>query len=213
MNDNEAQTPDFRPDYQRLNLDDRASWDQARASYRRLVHLWHPDKYAQRPRERKHAQQQFIELTKSYDQLKAFQRENGRMPFEPVRPRPARQHRPEPAPPSPREHSEQAPPRPARQTGQSKPSPDLDGGILGRDADATEYHPPKSSRKGIWTLAGIAVLIATITVFVVLDYRANQKVLEQGKEALRQATPSEFVRTPAEIRRSEARGAFVQPGN
>ena len=98
-------THDFRQDYEALELDDRADWTTARASYRRQVNLWHPDRYAQRPRERVHAQQRFIQLTCAFDSLRNFHRANHRLPFEPIRttrtpPAAPRPDRPPPGPPT-----------------------------------------------------------------------------------------------------------------
>jgi len=86
----------YQFEYDLLNLQPGDGWDKARANYRQLVNQCHPDRFAQRPRERAHAQQEFIELTKAFNTLRNFQRENNRMPFDrvtqaskdPVKPKP-----------------------------------------------------------------------------------------------------------------------------
>ncbi len=203
MNEESIEPHDFKSDYEQLELNDRADWSQARANYRRLVHLWHPDKYAQRPRERNHAQQQFISLTKSYDSLKSFQRENGRLPFEPVK------TRPKPEKPATAKRKKTAKKHaPARHANE-----DLNPSILARDEDATHdaVIKPAMTGKILWTIGGVAILLLTIITFFLLDRSANQKIIEKGREAIREAPPSEFMPSAAEIRKSESRGAFIQP--
>jgi len=51
----------FQHNYQLLELKSDSDWAMAKKNYRRLVHACHPDRFAQKPRERMHAQQQFIE--------------------------------------------------------------------------------------------------------------------------------------------------------
>jgi len=72
----------FEHDYQILELDRDATWHDVRESYRRLVNRWHPDRYASRPREKQHAQTRFIEVTKAYNNLRAFYRKHQRLPLQ-----------------------------------------------------------------------------------------------------------------------------------
>jgi len=203
MNEENNIPHDFKSDYEQLELDDRANWAQARVNYRRLVHLWHPDKYAQRPRERKHAQQQFILLTKSYDNLKTFERNNGRLPFEPAN--------------SPPKGDETKPHASSTRT-KKRPTvhqdfDNLSPGALARDHTATDTAviKPASTGKILWAIGGVTLLLATIVTFFLLDRSANQKVIEYGREAIREAPESEFMPSAAEIRKSESRGAFIKP--
>jgi len=203
MNEENTIPHDFKSDYEQLELDDRASWDQARANYRRLVHLWHPDKYAQRPRERKHAQQQFILLTKSYDNLKTFERKNGRLPFEPAK----SQYRDDE--PDPRTSD-------CKTKNSSAVRQDFDNlspGALGRDHSATDAAVIKPASTGtiLWVVGGVCLLLVTSVTFFLLDRSANQKVIEYGREAIRDAPESEFMPSAAEIRKGESRGAFIKP--
>ncbi len=205
---NEETSPiDYKQDYKLLELHDREDWQRARANYRRLVHIWHPDKYARRPRERQHAQQQFIALTKSYDNLRTFYRDNGRLPFEPHK-----QKEPEALLQTEAKKLRKG----ADDTNWQKSSAQatgLESGILGRDS--SQHVPLTAENRGhtkfLWLAAGCLVLGATVFTFFLLDQRANQRIAETGREVVRQAPRSEFMPSAAEIRRSEARGAFVQP--
>lgn len=206
MNGNNATPHNFKRDYEQLELDDRADWNQARAHYRRLVHLWHPDKYAQRPREKNHAQQQFISLTKSYDTLRAFQRQHGRLPFEPMATSSDN--------PSNSRSASQKSNQNRRYNANTEADTDvLADGILGRAnrvTAASTVNEDKGS-KAVWVLLGLTLLLGTIVTFAILDKKASERIMEEGREAIRQAPPSEFMPSAAEIRKSEARGAFIQP--
>lgn len=211
MNEETSETRDFRPDYAVLELTESADWNSVRENYRRLVHLWHPDRYAQRPRERAHAQQQFITLTKSYTFLRNFHREHGRLPFEPAGNRPTHEHMTTLS--RNRKHQQGSHGRTKTSTdGGSTTEGAVEPGVLGRGeaARASKRVPLRKSRM-VWALAGCAVLLATVSIFLMLDRQANQAVIERGREALRDAPSSDFMPSAAEIRRSEAKGAFVQP--
>ncbi len=213
MNEQHSESRDFRPDYAILELENRADWQTVRTNYRRLVHLWHPDRYAQRPRERAHAQQNFIVLTKSYTRLRRFYRRYGRLPFEPTGNRSTNKIM------DTRTSNKTRHTAPERNVGNSATDvnmpdnePAIEQGVLSRDrsgrAPAVE---PRSKSRMIWTLASCAIILATLSIFFLLDRKANQAIIERGRETVREAPASEFMPSTAEIRRSEAKGAFVQP--
>jgi len=56
----ESDNSPFSKHYKNLDLGNRATWDEVRTNYRRLVQQWHPDRFENRPRERANAQQNFI---------------------------------------------------------------------------------------------------------------------------------------------------------
>ena len=187
--------------YKTLELDNQASWNVARGSYRRLVHQWHPDRFANRPREKVNAQQKFISVTKSYNELRQFFRENGRLPFESASA--AAGGRSEPV---------------SSKNNQSRAfdatSIEQEGAaIFGRDPDQrTDYDkPPFGWKKAVWIFAGSSVMVLTVVGFLFLDRRASQSIAEQGREVLKETPPSEFMPSSEEIRRSQTRGAFVKP--
>ena len=222
MMDDTRGAHDFRPDYTILELDDRADWKTTRAQYRRLVHLWHPDRYAKRPRELEHAQQQFILLTKSYDNLKNFHRSYGRLPFEPSaavavqteakmanRTRERKSSRYRENIPSSRDTMSND------RRDRSEPN-GIEAGILSRDPGTSPPEittNPHIKQRILWAFFAGAMILGTLAVFYVLDKKASREVIERGREVIRQAPPSDFMPTNAEIRRSEAKGAFVQPTN
>ncbi len=217
MNEHKFGTRDFKPDYALLELDHRADWNTVRSKYRHLVHLWHPDRFAQRPRERVHAQQQFIALTKSFTHLKAFHRQHGRLPFESINARTpdgimaTSNFIRKPGTKNSDDH-----------TGQHDNSDmsiadtaidDIKSGILGREAGTSTAAMTKSgsAARVIWVLVGCAIMLGTLSIFFILDRKAHQEVVERGREVVRDAPASEFMPSAAEIRRSEAKGVFVQP--
>ncbi|MGQ7844956.1 DnaJ domain-containing protein [Granulosicoccus sp. 3-233] len=213
MNEHNSDSRDFRPDYAALELNDRADWEAVRANYRRLVHLWHPDRYAMRPRERVHAQQNFISLNKSYTHLRNFHREYGHLPFEPTANRSTNTNMDIFTPDARRKafrdntsDSHRAAP------GTATSVPDVEPGVLGRDRTIRASGPDSRSRNRIvWALAGCSIIFATLFIFFLLDRKANEAILERGREVVRDAPASDFMPSAAEIRRSEAKGAFVQP--
>ena len=199
MISDDARKTQFALHYEELELNDRADWDAARASYRRLVHLWHPDKFTNRARERAHAQKRFIDLTKSYNELRDFYRKNQRLPFQSISA--AEGVKP---PVQPDEHSRQE---------FTTDTQTLDSSVLSRD-------PAKRGLSGIntrkagkiaWLLLGICIMFATVFGFLVLDRKANQAIAEKGREVVKEAPESEFMPSAADIRRSQTRGAFVKP--
>jgi hypothetical protein len=84
-------------------------------------------------------------------------------------------------------------------------------GILGREPrqDVPVISNAGPSKRLLWLALGCTMLFATISVFVVLDRKASQKVIEQGREVIRQTPRSDFMPSAAEIRQSESKGAFV----
>ena len=198
-------THDFRQDYEALGLDERADWTTARASYRRQVNLWHPDRYAQRPREGVHAQQRFIQLTRSFESLRSFHRANHRLPFEPIRtPRP-------PAagadPAAERDPSGRTAPGPAERPSETAV---LEAGILNvRSPKARRRRPGRLGRL-IWPAAIASLVLGMLGAFLVLDRNARRATLEEGRDVLRRTAPSEYMPSAAEVQRRSSRGTFVE---
>ncbi|MFK7855173.1 MAG: J domain-containing protein [Granulosicoccus sp.] len=193
MSAEETPSEVFKHDYKMLELHEFDTWKTARANYRRLVHKWHPDKYTHRPREQAHAQQQFIELTKSYNSLRSFYRANQRLPFESAN--------------QPAKAGNQSEQKPKRN------SPHVEDSILGRERSVRSpaHEGAKSHGKIFWFIGIFAMMIGTAALSLMLDLNANKANMEIGKETLRQTPQSEFMPSAAEIRKNQARGAFVQP--
>ena len=191
----------FARHYKTLELDDNASWNVVRGNYRRLVHQWHPDRFANRPREKVNAQQQFIDVTKSYNELRQFFRENSRLPFESASLSTAGKEGKKPS-------------GKAQANAFDSASLEQSGtGIFGRDPDQrSDYDKaPFGWKKALWFAAGGSVMLFTIVGFLLLDRKANQNIAEQGREIIKETPPSEFMPSAEEIRRSQTRGAFVKP--
>lgn len=199
-------THDFRQDYEALELDHGADWATARTAYRRQVNLWHPDRYTQQPRERVHAQQRFIQLTRAFDSLRNFYRTNRRLPFEPIgaeRRNAAATGAGEP----PLESGTDA----GRRRRAASPSEEevLEAGILTLRAPTGR---PRRSGLGrlLWPALAAALVLATLAVFLVLDRSARQATMAEGREVLRRTEPSEFMPSAAEVQKRSSRGTFVE---
>lgn len=199
MSSNNVLPKSYKADYEMLQLDDRADWNAAQRSYRRLVHLWHPDKFAQRPAEKTHAQQQFINLTKSYNSLRNFHRENSRLPFESA---------------ISSNHTANNPPQDGRGFGNWEgKSTDNDSFGWQNPGSRTKSDSParRSRRTALWATSGALMMLATIAFFLVLDNHASKARMSQGREVVRQAPASDFLPDTKEIRKIQAREAFLKP--
>lgn len=185
---------EFEQEYQLLELDPSSDWKTARTNYRRLVHVWHPDKYAQRPREKIHAQQQFIDLTKAFNNLRAFYRENNRMPFEKIKHAIADS-------PEPPEHL------------QIKP----EDGAVSESSILNKRKPSNKSLKSniytplLWAIPAVATVVAGIAVFIVIDRNAKLRTIEEAKRVLRTVQPSEYMANSEEISKANNRANLVNP--
>ena len=194
----------YRRDYDELGLDESADWSAARRAYRGLVNTWHPDRYARRPREREQAQQRFIRLARSFDRLRAFYRENGRLPFEIVVPEAPERLRVDRVA---RGDSE----RRRRDSNAAA----LDGGmsrdeLLGRTARPRRGNDAAPRRRRLaWLAAGLATVLATLALFVAIDREERRETYEGGRDVLLETEPSEFMPSAGEVRRRSTRGSFV----
>lgn len=183
---------EFEQEYQQLELDPSADWKNAQANYRRLVHIWHPDRYAQRPREKIHAQQQFIELTKAFNNLRTFYRENNRMPFEQIK-----------------QAISDSPIPPAHQ--QILPEDDAinESSILNKRKPSTKSLKPNVFKPLLWVAPAVVTVLAGIAVFIVIDRNAKLNTIEEAKRVLRTVRPSEYLANSEEISKANNRANLV----
>ncbi len=185
---------DFQHDYAELELEERANWAMAQINYRRLVNHWHPDRYVQRPRERVHAQQQFIELTISFNNLRTFYRQNKRLPFERITVKKAA---------SSSTPSQQQQVNPAE-------ADILDSSIINNRKTATRRAVvSKSAKSAYWMLPIAFLLMCTLGLFVVMDRNAKKKSIEEAKAVLREVVPSAYMPNNEDINKQNARGAMI----
>jgi len=182
----------FRRNYQLLELDPTSDWKMANKNYRRLVHACHPDKFAQRPRERIHAQQQFIELTKAFNNLRAFYRENHRLPFEQIKQAVA--DKPEPPP-----HQKVSP----------KDEKIFETGILNKRKPSTNNLQERTSKPLFWVLSTGAAIVSGLVVFVVIDRNTKLNTIEEAMRVLRSAEPSEYMRDYEKISEANSRAELL----
>jgi len=183
---------DFLKDYESLQLAKDANWNEAQTSYRKLVHQWHPDRYAQRPRELAHAQKQFIELTKSFNNLRNFHRTHQRLPFERVgKPKP----------------DSAVPDKQHRVESTDGLEPDLS--ILNNSKKTFKSGIASRLKPFIWTGLAAMLIISSLALMYVLDTRAKKRNMEQAREVLKDTKPSEFLPNAEEIRKQGNRGAIM----
>jgi len=182
----------FRRNYQLLELDPTSDWKMANENYRRLVHVCHPDRFAQRPRERIHAQQQFIELTKAFNNLRAFYRENHRLPFEQIKQAVA-----------------DAPEPPVHQRVKPNDETVFETGILNKRKPSTTILKEGSLKRLFWLLPTGATILAGLVVFFIIDHNAKLNTIEEAKRVLSNAEPSEYMRKNDEISQVKSRAAML----
>lgn len=200
METHESKTTHFARHYRQLELDDDADWNSARANYRRLVHLWHPDRFTERPLERANAQQEFIKLTKSHNVLRNFYRENRRLPFQVARV-------------AGTQSSESSHDDARKEQDIFDDTSVMDSSILKRDPTRRTQTTIQSRffKKATWMALGVCILLGTVMFFLILDRNANRAIAEKGREIVKEAPQSDFLPSASEIRRSQTRGAFVKP--
>lgn len=184
----------FEQEYRLLELDTGANWSIAQANYRRLVHAWHPDRYAHRPREKMHAQSQFIELTKAFNHLRSFYRQNHRLPFEQIKQAIA-------DPPEPETHQ------------QIRPE---DGSInelsiLNKRKPSTKLLKPSLLKILLWVIPAFATVAAGCAVFFIIDRNTKQNAIEEAKRVLRTVQPSEYMANTEELTKATNRANIVNP--
>jgi len=171
----------------------------ARAKYRKLVHIWHPDKHADRPRERDHAQKQFIALTTAFNNLKDFHKLHNRLPFEGKQPE------------APRPDAVLGSNVSAMGKKSRVDTNNLNLDTLSRDTSKTDDRVKKKSplKKILWVATASVVICTTVAFFLLIDQKAGQRNMEHAKRVLKNAPESEFKTSEREIRRSVAKGAFI----
>ncbi|MEE9334084.1 MAG: DnaJ domain-containing protein [Granulosicoccaceae bacterium] len=183
---------DFLHDYESLQLAKDASWNEAQTSYRKLVHRWHPDRYAQRPRELAHAQKQFIELTKCFNNLRNFYRKNDRLPFE--------RNRVSAAKPS-------VPKKQQRVESVNGLEPDLK--ILNNGKNKNNNSLFAKLKPLVWTALAGVLIIGSLAVLFVMDKQTRQRNIEQARDVLKDTKPSEFLPKTDRIKKQNNRGAIM----
>lgn len=186
---------EYKLEYELLELDPIDGWDKAKQNYRRLVNSCHPDRFARRPRERIHAQQQFIELTKAFNNLRSFYRENQRMPFERIRQSVADN-------PVPAEHLRITP----------NDQVVLESGILNKRKPSPKTSNPSRLKPLLWAIPALAALVVGFGIFLVIDRNAKLSTIEEAERVLRETTPSEFLTKSDEISQANRRAAVINGG-
>ena len=84
----------FFQHYRTLDLKPGCAWAQVKSSYRRLVRIWHPDRYHQAHPERLQAEERIKEINHAYRALENYYKEHGELPMPVVQ---VNAHHPAPA--------------------------------------------------------------------------------------------------------------------
>jgi len=183
----------FQQNYELLELEAGDNWETANSNYRRLVHTCHPDRFTNKPRERVHAQQKFIELTKAFNNLRSFYRENNRLPFERI------------------QHAvSDSPVPPAHQRVEPQDQDVLESGILNKRKPSPESSDRKRLKHLLWLIPAALTLIGGLFVFVLFDRQAKIQGIEEAKRVLRDIEPSEFMSNSEEIKKANNRKGIVR---
>jgi len=182
----------FQDDYQLLELDSSASWEQANENYRRLVQVWHPDRYSERPTELVHAQNQFIDLTKAFNNLRGFYRENSRLPFEQITQSTVDSSEP-----------------PEHQRIHPEDHAVLESSMLNKRKPSHRSLRSNASKPWLWIVPTLATVAAGVAVFFVIDRNAKLDTIEQAKRVLNNVQPSEYMADSEKINKANSRASMV----
>ena len=71
----------FFQHYRTLDLKPGCPWSQVKTSYRRLVRIWHPDRYQQEHPERLQAEERIKEINHAFRALENYYKEHGELPM------------------------------------------------------------------------------------------------------------------------------------
>lgn len=74
-------TEDYLKNYRILGIQPGASWKQLRQAYKKLVNVWHPDRFQQNVRQKKQAEEKTKEITQSYKELADYYKKFGALPL------------------------------------------------------------------------------------------------------------------------------------
>ncbi len=74
-------TENYVKNYRILGIPPGASWKQLRHAYKKLINVWHPDRFQQDVRQRKLAEDKTKEITQSYKELAEYHKKFGILPL------------------------------------------------------------------------------------------------------------------------------------
>lgn len=74
-------TENYLENYRILGIQPGASWKQLRQAYKKLVNVWHPDRFQQDARQKKLAEEKTKEITQSYKELAEYYKKFGVLPL------------------------------------------------------------------------------------------------------------------------------------
>src|SRR3990172_12279679 len=74
-------TEHYLKNYRILGIPPGASWKQLRQTYKKLVNVWHPDRYQQNARKKRQAEEKTKEITRAYKELAEYHKKFGVLPL------------------------------------------------------------------------------------------------------------------------------------
>ena len=74
-------TEHYLKNYRVLGIPPGASWKQLRQAYKKLVNVWHPDRYQQNARKKRQAEEKTKEITRAYKELAEYHKKFGVLPL------------------------------------------------------------------------------------------------------------------------------------
>lgn len=74
-------TDNYLKNYRILGVQPGASWKQLRQAYKKMVNVWHPDRFQQDARQKKLAEEKTKEITQSYKELADYYAKFGVLPL------------------------------------------------------------------------------------------------------------------------------------
>jgi len=70
----------FKDSYRILGQNPSCEWSELRKSYKKLIHLWHPDRFPENSTEKEVANEKIKAINIAYNQIHAYYRENNALP-------------------------------------------------------------------------------------------------------------------------------------
>lgn len=74
-------TANYRKNYRALGIAPGTNWKQLRQAYKKLINIWHPDRYGQDPHQKRLAEEKTKEINQSYKELSEYYKKNGALPL------------------------------------------------------------------------------------------------------------------------------------
>lgn len=207
----------FNAQYKTLGLEKTADWDSVQRAYRKLVNKWHPDRHQGSPDAAAEAEQHFILITRAFNILRDFNRENNRLPLQAAKekargPQESKKSKgvvydDEELAYGSYTHGVAPEVSDEEIIGSSILSSSSNNSPIKKQSDSKTI---KSNRYFMGGLTLFAMLMVTVALMFQLDRYNSEKAKREASAALRAEKPSKFLRSAQEIQRTSGTGAFLE---